>query len=196
MLRYLAAFYQSFDWPYVENLVDRWKVSMKTPIGLLSPGQQQRLSIVRALAPRPDLLIFDEPISSLDPATRLAVIDELLCEREQRLISMIFSSHITQDLGRLCTDFAIVATGKIALLAPLDRCRRLSRVSLEGAESDLASLQVPNILLLRAIRDGERRIVAERDFIERDLPSMLPASCKITERTDDMEAVLSEWMAQ
>jgi ABC-2 type transport system ATP-binding protein len=56
MLRYVAAFYPRFDWPYTRSLAGRWKLSLKTPIGVLSPGQQQRLSIVRALGPRPDFV--------------------------------------------------------------------------------------------------------------------------------------------
>src|SRR5579862_3927648 len=46
MLKYIAAFYPSFDWDYAKELSDRWKVSLRTPISVLSPGQQQRLSIV------------------------------------------------------------------------------------------------------------------------------------------------------
>jgi ABC-2 type transport system ATP-binding protein len=95
MLRYLAAFYPRFDWTYTDALIERWKISLKTPIGLLSPGQQQRLSIVRALGHRPDFLVLDEPIAALDPATRMAVIDELSSEHRARGVSVIFSSHIT-----------------------------------------------------------------------------------------------------
>jgi hypothetical protein len=67
MLRYISAFYPRFDWSYARELAGRWKVALHSPIGVLSPGQQQRLSIVRALATRPDVLILDEPIASLDP---------------------------------------------------------------------------------------------------------------------------------
>jgi ABC-2 type transport system ATP-binding protein len=115
MLDYIAAFYPTFDREYAENLTERWKVSLKTPIEALSPGQQQRLSIVRALAPRPNLLVLDEPISSLDPPTRIAVIEELLAEQARRPLTVIFSSHITSDLMRLCSHFSVLAGGKIAV---------------------------------------------------------------------------------
>ncbi len=117
MLRYVGSFYPSFDWPYANDLIERWKVSVQTRIGALSPGQQQRLSIVRALATRPDLVVLDEPIASLDPMTRTDVIAELVAERSRRPLTVIFSSHIIGDLERLCTHFAVLNDRKVAAYA-------------------------------------------------------------------------------
>jgi ABC-2 type transport system ATP-binding protein len=116
MLAYFASFYSSFDLEYTGALLERWKVSLNTPIATLSPGHQQRLSIVRALAPRPDFIVMDEPMASLDPATRLAVIDELRSEQQKRPLTMIFSSHLTGDLRRFCTHIAVLAGGKMAMI--------------------------------------------------------------------------------
>jgi ABC-2 type transport system ATP-binding protein len=194
MLRYVAAFYPSFDWGYARELIERWKVSVKTPIGLLSPGQQQRLSIVRALASRPDLLVLDEPMASLDPSTRLAVIEELARERERRPISMIFSSHITQDLRRLCTHFVILAKGTVALQESVGRCEQLTTLILAGDEHALSAMDQQNMLLVRAERDGERRVVLDQ-AAALQLAGALPPSCRIRDRSDDLDATLAEWMA-
>jgi ABC-2 type transport system ATP-binding protein len=75
MLRYVGSFYASYDHEYAKSVAERLQVSLKTGIESLSPGQQQRLSIVRALATRPDVLVLDEPMASLDPAARLFVIE-------------------------------------------------------------------------------------------------------------------------
>ena len=124
MLDYVGAFYPTYDSEYASALLERWKVSLKTPIAALSPGQQQRLSIVRALAPRPEFIVLDEPIASLDPATRLAVIEELTAERRRRSLTILFSSHITGDLRRLCSHFAVLAGGRIAVLERTDELER------------------------------------------------------------------------
>jgi ABC-2 type transport system ATP-binding protein len=129
MLKYIAAFYPSFDWHYVNSIVEQWKVSLKTPILALSPGQQQRLSIVRALAPRPKLLVLDEPIASLDPATRIAVIDHLVEQQRSRPMTILFSSHITGDLERLCTHFAVMAQGKVIVLDTTETLRQRAEAS-------------------------------------------------------------------
>src|SRR6185436_1996990 len=55
MLRYFGAFYDHYDQEYAAELAARLKVTLNTPIQVLSPGQQQRLSIVRALGSRPDI---------------------------------------------------------------------------------------------------------------------------------------------
>ncbi len=193
MLRYISAFYPHFDWSYTDGLIERWKISLKTPIAVLSPGQQQRLSIVRALGPRPDFVVLDEPMAALDPATRMAVIDELVSEQKARGISIIFSSHITGDLERLCSRFVVLAAGKVALDATTDSCRQWVRISISGKEEILNSIDWTPYRHVRKARDGERAVVTERaqaaDQIAR-LPSALEAS--VTD--EDLESVLSEWM--
>jgi ABC-2 type transport system ATP-binding protein len=193
MLRYLAAFYPRFDWGYTEGLIERWKVSLKTPIGLLSPGQQQRLSIARALGPRPEFVVLDEPISALDPATRLAVIDELTNEHDARGVSIIFSSHITGDLERLCGRFVVLAGGKIVLNESTELCRQWVRIVVRGEENILRQIEVADFRHARNSREGERVLVCARDQAA-DLMTRLPPTLDAMLEDKDLESVLSEWM--
>ena len=193
MLRYVSAFYPVFDWNYARDLAARWKLALRTPIGVLSPGQQQRLSIVRALSTRPDVLTLDEPIASLDPATRIAVIDELMAERARRQISIIFSSHLIGDLVRLCSKFAVLAAGKIAVIEDVAWFKTLVRVTLEGDESLLAEMSVAGASLIRKVADGRRVAVVERTGVEQ-LAATLPSSIHMTTDEPDIETLTSEWM--
>jgi ABC-2 type transport system ATP-binding protein len=193
MLRYISAFYPAFDWDYARDLAKRWKLALRTPIGVLSPGQQQRLSIVRALSSRPDVLTLDEPIASLDPATRLAVIDEIMAERAQRPVSVIFSSHLIGDLERLCSKFAVLAGGKIAVIEAVAWFKTLARVTLEGDERALVDVSVPGAFLTRKVTEGRRVAVVERTGIER-LAGTLPSIVRMTIDEPDVETLTSEWM--
>jgi ABC-2 type transport system ATP-binding protein len=193
MLRYVSAFYPVFDWDYANELAARWKLALRTPIRVLSPGQQQRLSIVRALSTRPDVLILDEPIASLDPATRIAVIDELISERARRPLSVIFSSHLIGDLERLCSKFAVLAGGKIAVIEEVSWFKTLARVTLEGDEGVLADVSVPGAFLTRKVADRRRVAVVERSGTER-LAATLPPTIRMTADEPDVETLASEWM--
>ena len=193
MLEYVGAFYPKFDRGYADSLIERWKVSLRTPIAALSPGQQQRLSIVRALAPRPDLVILDEPIASLDPATRIAVIEELVAEQNRRALTVIFSSHITGDLQRFCSHFAVLANGKIAVLERTPVLQELARVIVQGEESLIATIKLSAFRYVRKSRDGERIVVVEPGQLEQ-LRLLLPAGCSASAEPADLETVLSEWM--
>lgn len=193
MLRYVSAFYPVFDWDYVRDLASRWKLALLTQIGVLSPGQQQRLSIVRALATRPEIMVLDEPIASLDPATRIAVIDELLNERKQRPVTVIFSSHLIGDLERLCSQLAVLASGRIAVMERVDWFRNRVRVTLEGDELTLDQTPVPGASLVRKVMDGRRVAVVERDSVAR-LSALLPSQIRAAAQEADIEALTSEWM--
>jgi len=193
MLRYVSAFYPVFDWDYVRELVARWKLALRTPIGVLSPGQQQRLSIVRALATRPDLLVLDEPIASLDPATRIAVIDELMSERARRPVTILFSSHLIGDLERLCSKFAILVSGRIAVMDTVAWFKSLVRVGLEGDEAALDQTTIPGAALVRKVANGRRIAIIERAAATH-LAETLPSTIRLTTDQPDIEALASEWM--
>ncbi len=194
MLRYVSRFYPTFDWEYVQALSARWKLTLRTPIGALSPGQQQRLSIVRALASRPEVLILDEPIASLDPATRIAVIDELIGERARRPLTLIFSSHLIGDLERLCSHLAVLSAGRIAVLEEVQWFRGLVRARLEADERLLADVLVPSAAMTRKSGEGRRVVLLQQAIADR-LRATLPAAVDITIDRPDLESAASEWMS-
>lgn len=193
MLRYVSAFYPAFDWNYARDLAARWKLALGTQIGVLSPGQQQRLSIVRALVIRPEVLVLDEPIASLDPAARMAVIDELLNERGQRPITVIFSSHLVGDLERLCSQLAVLSAGKIAVMESVEWFRSRVRVTLAGDEPTLARTPIPGAVLMRKVGVGRRAAVVEREDVAR-LAASLPAAIQLRTDETDVETLAAEWM--
>lgn len=78
----------------------------------LSVGQQQRVSIARALALGPEVLLMDEPTSALDEAARLRVEDLVRDLNEQLGLTMVFVSHDLAQVGRVADQVLFLAEGR------------------------------------------------------------------------------------
>ena len=70
LINYTASFYPRWNKFLVEKLLKEWDVKADDKVGLLSEGEAQKVSIILSLGHEPELLIFDEPVASLDPGAR------------------------------------------------------------------------------------------------------------------------------
>ncbi|OWQ44178.1 hypothetical protein CDL60_25820 [Roseateles noduli] len=120
LLRYFRSFYPRWNDAKVDGLMSRWEIPRDRRVSQLSQGQQQRLSIIRALAHEPDLLVLDEPVASLDAAGRRDFLRELVDQVLDRGTTVLFSTHILSDLERVAFNVAFLSRGRIALHAPQD----------------------------------------------------------------------------
>jgi ABC-2 type transport system ATP-binding protein len=88
-------------------------------VGGFSRGMRQRLGIGAALVHDPDLLFFDEPSSALDPEGRSGVL-ALIRDLKLRGKTVFFSTHILDDVERICDRVGMLVKGKIVLEKPLE----------------------------------------------------------------------------
>lgn len=77
--------------------------------GRLSGGQRAQLALTLGLAKRPELLILDEPVVSLDPLARREFLQVLMEATAEHELTVLLSSHLLSDLERIC-DFLVVLT--------------------------------------------------------------------------------------
>lgn len=139
MLAYFKTMYFHWNTQKVDTLLRKWEIDPHKRIAKLSVGQKQRLSIIRALAHEPELLILDEPVASLDPLGRREFLNELVSGVLDRETTVVFSTHILSDLERVAMDVAFLRDGKIVLEGELDQLLE-TVYKIEGKPDDLAQL--------------------------------------------------------
>ena len=163
MLDYFKALYPQWNVSKVEALLARWgfdAAMCNTAISKLSGGEKQRLSIIRALAHNPQLLILDEPVSALDPVGRRDFLRELIEGVIERDTTVLFSTHILSDLERVALDVAFLRDGKIALQGGLDELLEGAR-RVVGPAALLDKLQVGGEIR-RSAREDRTTVITRR----------------------------------
>ena len=84
---------------------------------------KQRLGIARALINRPKLLFLDEPTNGLDPQGRKDIHDLLMNLNRKQGTTIFLSTHLLDDVERLCNRIAIINYGKIVRVGEIDRMK-------------------------------------------------------------------------
>jgi ABC-2 type transport system ATP-binding protein len=162
-LRVISAFHKHWDSEFVSRLTRDWQIPLKSRIGTMSVGERQKLSVVLAFAHRPELIVLDEPVASLDPIARRDFLRQLLDVAEMDSRAVVFSSHIVSDLERAANQVWILREGRLAWSGEIDTLKEsVVRLHLTTDEPMSALPQWAGLLGGRL--DGRRATIAIRDW--------------------------------
>ena len=118
-LRFGAHMNPGWDAALARDRIDALGLDLRQRAGQLSGGQRAQLALTLALAKRPELLILDEPIASLDPLARSEFLRSLAEATASRQISVIMSSHLVGDLERICDYLVVLVASRVQLAGPV-----------------------------------------------------------------------------
>ncbi|MRV71217.1 ATP-binding cassette domain-containing protein [Duganella sp. FT92W] len=135
-------------------LAARMDLPLNVRVTALSGGDQQKLSVVLALAHDPDVLLFDEPVASLDPMTRREFMRAIFSGERAIERTVIISSHILSDLERVVTHVAFIREGKLQLVDSWDAMLECYRLIPQA----IANGPVPPEAVVHYTRGGQRLI--------------------------------------
>lgn len=86
----------------------------------LSGGQRAQVALTLATAKRPDLLMLDEPVASLDPLARRGFLAELMGEVAERGITVVLSSHLIADLEHRCDYLILLSRSRVQVAGEVE----------------------------------------------------------------------------
>jgi ABC-2 type transport system ATP-binding protein len=105
-----------WDAAAAERRIDELGLDRSQRAGKLSGGQRAQLALTLAIAKRPELLVLDEPVASLDPLARHEFLQHLMAAAAEDGVSVVLSSHLVSDLERVC-DYLVVLAGSRVQIA-------------------------------------------------------------------------------
>ena len=108
-------------------------------VGKLSGGQKAQVALTLALAKRPDLLLLDEPVASLDPLARREFLQAVMEAVAETGMTVVLSSHIVADLERVCDHLVILSSARVQLAGPIEAIVASHRL-LTGHRTDPAAV--------------------------------------------------------
>ena len=127
LMSYSRAFHPAWDDAWAEELRRTFALEASAKIKDLSKGQKARAGLLVALAHRPELLVLDEPSSGLDPIVRRDIVGAILRTIAEEGRTVLFSSHLLDEVEQVADHVTMISQGKVALSAPLGAIKQSFR---------------------------------------------------------------------
>ncbi len=140
--------------------LDLWE-ARKRPMRGYSKGMVQRVGLAQALIHDPDVYILDEPMSGLDPIGR-ALVKEIILDLKKRGKCVFFSTHITDDVEKVCDRVGIIANGVLKSVHAVDE---LLQHGIEGYYVQVANC--PDDLICEYAKQGNNSMPVDQIFVSR-----------------------------
>jgi ABC-2 type transport system ATP-binding protein len=138
-LRLGACLNPGWDAGLARSRIERLDLDSGHKAGKLSGGQRAQLALTLAIAKRPELLLLDEPVASLDPLARREFLADLMEAIAEQDLSVVLSSHLIGDLERVCDHLIVLVASRVRVAGPVEELLATHHL-LTGPRRDPATL--------------------------------------------------------
>ena len=189
---YLAPLYPTWDPSLARELRERFALNGRGRIDTLSRGERMKAAVLCALAPRPKLLLMDEPFTGMDVLVKDDLVRGLLESAGSEGWTVLISSHDLSELEPLADWVGLLEHGRMLVSEPMDRLReRFKRVTMLTGDTGSAVTPVADDVWLSIERAG-RRITFVTPNGAGDYAARLREAYPAAEHIDVREASLRE----
>ncbi|HEY8111777.1 MAG TPA: ABC transporter ATP-binding protein [Actinomycetes bacterium] len=157
-LRFGAHMNPGWDQQLADDRIAKVGLDPSQKAGRLSGGQRAQLALTLALAKRPELLILDEPVSSLDPLARREFLQGLMAHVADHGAGVILSSHLVSDLERVCDYLIVLVASRVRVAGEVDDLLA-SHYRLTGARRDPADLPAGTAVIEASHTDRQSTLI-------------------------------------
>ena len=156
LIAFCAGLYPEWDAALVDRLLRRVRIDPRQRVGWLSGGTARKLSLLLALAQRPNVLLLDGPAAGLDAVAGRELLDELLDVVREGDRTVFLSSHLLSHVERVADEIGIIADGHLKVSESLDHLKEtVKRVRFFDFPPGRPRFQAPDAF----------RIVGQRDDV-------------------------------
>jgi ABC-2 type transport system ATP-binding protein len=190
LIRYVSAYYPNWNHALEMQYIADFDISTDPHVGSLSPGQRQKLAILLAIGFEPELLILDEPASTLDPLARGRFLDLLLQIIQDEGHTIIISSHILSDVEKVIDHAIIMKAGQILHNCSFDELKEeFFRIRISALSGELpAELPFENIIR-RQQSNGQAVMIVKNTSPEQIEQTAERLNCQVEIQTLPLEEI-------
>jgi ABC-2 type transport system ATP-binding protein len=161
-LRLGAGLNPRWDDAMARDRIRRLGLDLSHRVGKLSGGQRAQLALTLGVAKRPELLILDEPLASLDPLARREFLQDLMEAVAELELSVVLSSHLVSDLERVCDHLIVLVASRVRIAGDIDTLLATHH-RLTGARRDPAMLPADQHVISASHTDRQSTLLVRTD---------------------------------
>jgi len=151
-----------WDRDLARRRIDQLGLDPAQRAGKLSGGQRAQLALTLAIAKRPEFLILDEPVASLDPLARRQFLQGLMETVAEHGVSVVLSSHLVADIERVCDYLVVLVASRVQIAGPIDELLA-SHFRLTGPRRDLNTLPASQEIIESSQTDRQSTLLVRTD---------------------------------
>ena len=151
-----------WDDSIARSRIERLGLDPTQRAGRLSSGQRAQLALTLGLAKRPELLILDEPVASLDPLARREFLQVLMEAVAEHGLSVLLSSHVVSDLERVCDHLVVLVDSEVRVEGDVETLLTTHH-RLAGPRRDTRSLPGDQHLVSASHTDRQTTLVVRTE---------------------------------